>query len=111
MIVGKRTTTQLPLVKDESCNERGGTQGDSQTTLSFGCSVSMSAAKTDSPFISALVLFLRLCGRIKYAEICGYAVCVCKMREITGEASVSLRGVGRAGYWGRVEMTNGLLCN
>lgn len=34
-----------------------------------------------------------------------------KVREITEEASVSLRGVGRAGWWERVEMTNGLLCN
>lgn len=34
-----------------------------------------------------------------------------KVREMTEEASVSRRGVGRAGFWGRVEMTNGLLCN
>lgn len=31
--------------------------------------------------------------------------------EIAEEASVSLRGIGGAGCWERVEMTNGLLCN
>lgn len=39
-------------------------------------------------------------------------VYVCaKVKEITEEGSLSLRGVGRSGWWGRVEMTNGLLCN
>ncbi len=44
-------------------------------------------------------------------EFVGLPYLCAKVREITGEASVSLRGVGRAGWWGRVEMTNGLLCN
>lgn len=72
MIVGKRTTARPPLEGDESCNETGErTQGerDSQTTLSVGCSVPMSAAKTDSPFICALVLFSRVRRSIKYAGI------------------------------------------
>lgn len=37
-------------------------ESDSQTTLSFGCSVPMSAAKTDSPLIRALPLFI--CARV-----------------------------------------------
>lgn len=72
MIVRKRTTARLPLVEDESCNEKEErTQGecDSQTTLSVGCYVPMSAAKTDSPFICALVLFSRVRRSIKYAGI------------------------------------------
>lgn len=44
-------------------------------------------------------------------EFVGMSYVRAKGREITGGASVSLRGVGRVGWWGRVEMTNGLLCN
>lgn len=44
-------------------------------------------------------------------EFVGMPYVCAKVREITAEASVSLRGVGRAGWWGRLEMTNGLLCN
>lgn len=92
---------QLLLLKDEGCNEKERTQGerDSQTTLSFGCSVPMSAAKTDSPFIYALVLFSSVRGSIKYAEILRVSFTCAKVRGIT-EESVSLRGIGRAGCWG-----------
>lgn len=38
-------------------------------------------------------------------------MCAREAGEIAEEASVSLRGVGRAGCWKRVEMTNGILCN
>ena len=44
-------------------------------------------------------------------EFVGMLYVCAKVREIIGEASVSLRGIGRAGWWGMVKMTNGLLCN
>lgn len=62
----------------------------------------------------------RMCEAIKYAGNCGrvlcargkcVCVCVSEGGGITEEASVSLRGIGGAGCWERVEMTNGLLCN
>lgn len=56
--------------------------------------------------------FARMCEAIKYAENYGRALCAREKREkITKEASVTLRGIGRAGCWKRVEMTNGILCN
>lgn len=45
---------------------------------------------------------------------CGRVLCAhgkCGGGGIAEEASVSLRGIGGAGCWERVEMTNGLLCN
>ena len=49
---------------------------------------------------------------MKYAGFLSGMLYVCvKVREITEEAPVSLRGIRRAGFWEKVEMTNGLLCN
>lgn len=112
----RRDNNNLPLVEDESCNESGERiQGerDSQTTLSFELAVPMSETKTDSPFICTVVLFL-LSVCVRTQNMLGFVdilyVCA-KVREITEEISLSLRGIGRAGCWERVEMTNGLLCN
>ena len=54
----------------------GGIQGehDLQTTLSVGCSLPMSAAKTDSPFIRALIV----CCVVRGVCLCACVrVCVC----------------------------------
>lgn len=60
----------------------------------------MSAAKTDSPFIYALVLFSQVCGTVKYAGFLWVNAMRAKLEESLEKHQLVWEALGGRAGWG-----------